>query len=109
MSSTVYNENVEARAYVRYASQFYTADEQLVFSALEANNGLADVDGAPPMDDPIVVAAIVDGELAFYDRVWDRIWLEHGSEFDIPRCPECDRILKSHLAQQCLWCGHDWH
>jgi hypothetical protein len=129
MAPAVYSENVEARAYVRGASQFYTADEQAVFAALQANavrkkarfglhapgqkerweRELAAVDGAPPMDAPVVVAALADGEIAFRDRVWDRIWLEHKSEFDIPRCPECDCILKSHLAQQCLWCGHDWH
>ena len=25
------------------------------------------------------------------------------------RCPECHRIVRTPLAQQCLWCGHDWH
>jgi hypothetical protein len=27
----------------------------------------------------------------------------------INRCPECSRIVKTPLARQCLWCGHDWH
>ncbi len=27
----------------------------------------------------------------------------------IKRCPKCSRIVRTPLAQQCLWCGHDWH
>jgi len=25
------------------------------------------------------------------------------------RCPECNKILRSAKAKQCLWCGADWH
>jgi len=28
---------------------------------------------------------------------------------EISRCPVCERIVKTPLARQCLWCGHDWH
>ena len=78
MVRTDYTETVEARAFVRGATQFYTADEQAVIDALRAHalrqkarlgitipgqrerweNELAAVDDAPPMDDPIVVAAL---------------------------------------------------
>jgi len=129
MVQTVYNETVEAREFVRGAIQFHTADEQAVFDAIHANavrakarlgikmpgrrehwkNELAAVDGALPLHDPLVVGALADGETAFCNRVWDRIWLEHKSEFDVPRCPQCNCILKTSLAQQCLWCGYDWH
>lgn len=27
----------------------------------------------------------------------------------INRCPACQRIIRTPLARQCLWCGHDWH
>ena len=129
MNPTVYNETVEARPFIRGGTEFYTADEQAVFDALQSHavhtkarfglkmpgqgerweRELATVEGALPMDDPLVVAALSNGESAFCDGVADRIWSEHRSEFEIPRCPECDRILKTSLAQQCFWCGHDWH
>ena len=129
MANSAYNESVEARAFVRDAAQFYTAEEQAVFDAINANavrqkarfgvrfpgqrerwqNELAAVDGALPMDDPMVVAALENGETSFYHQVWDRIWTEHKSEIEVPRCPECNCILKTSRARQCLWCGHDWH
>lgn len=129
MAQTVYNEAVEARVFVRGATHYHTEDEQAVFDAVQANairlkarfglkvagqrelweKELAAVDGALPMNDPRVVAALADGKTEFYHRVWDRIWREHQSEISVPRCPECKCILKTWLAQQCLWCGYNWH
>jgi len=129
MVQPVYQETVEARTFVRKAVQFRTADEQAVFEAIQANavrekarlgikfpgrreyweTELAAVEGSLAMDNPLVVAALIDGETAFYHRVWDRIWSEHQFDIDVPRCPKCDSILKTFLAQQCVWCGHDWH
>ena len=129
MVQPVYNEAAEARRFVCTAIQFRPPDEQAVFDALHANfvreqsrfglkmpnqresweAKLAAVEDFLSMDDPLVIAALADGETAFCNRVYDRIWRAHKSEFDVPRCPECDSILKTHRAQQCLWCGHDWH
>jgi hypothetical protein len=25
------------------------------------------------------------------------------------RCKKCHRLARTPVAQQCLWCGHDWH
>jgi hypothetical protein len=27
----------------------------------------------------------------------------------VNRCPRCQRIVRTPLARQCLWCGYDWH
>jgi len=127
MAPVEYSEAVEARRYVRGATQFYTAEEQAVFDALSAQSirqkakfglvlgrreywekELAAVEGALPMNDPLVKAALVDGENVFRERVADRIWLEHQSVLDVPRCPKCDCILRSVGAQQCFWCGLVW-
>ena len=27
----------------------------------------------------------------------------------VNRCDRCSRIVRTPDAQQCLWCGHDWH
>ena len=129
MVQSKYNEAIEARSFVRGATQFRTTDERAVFDAIHARavrdkartglnmpsrreyweNELASVQGSLSIDDPLVVAALADGETAFYHRVWDRIWQEHQSEIDVPRCMNCNSILKTFRAQQCLWCGHDWH
>ena len=28
---------------------------------------------------------------------------------EINRCPRCLRVVRTPLARQCLWCGHDWY
>lgn len=47
-----------------------------------------------------------DGALAL---VAERIIRDHPDEVFINRCPSCTRVVATPKAQQCLWCGHDWH
>ena len=42
-------------------------------------------------------------------RAVQRLLTDHRTEIHENRCPECSRLLRTPLAQQCLWCGHDWH
>jgi hypothetical protein len=122
-----YNEDTERRANIYNwcgAYSFRTDDERAVALAVHANSMreksrsmrpdrraevLAEIDGALPMDDPMVAQALVDGFPAFHTRLLDRIWLTHCDAFTILRCSDCSRILKSPHAQQCIWCGADWH
>ena len=60
-------------------------------------------------DDPDVVAALADGPEIFRDRVRDRVLCECSDEVILNRCSQCSRLVATPLAQQCLWCGHDWH
>ena len=60
-------------------------------------------------DDPDVAAALADGPEVFRDRVRDRILRECPDKVILNRCSECSRLVATSLAQQCLWCGHDWH
>ena len=39
----------------------------------------------------------------------NRILREHSGKVFLNRCPQCERIVVSPLAKQCLWCSHDWH
>jgi hypothetical protein len=42
--------------------------------------------------------------------IWQRIIRDfRAGRLVINRCPACSRIVKTPLARQCLWCGHDWH
>ena len=60
-------------------------------------------------NDAAVVAALEDGPQAFRDRVRDRLLRECADEIIIKRCPKCSRVIATPQAEQCLWCGHDWH
>ena len=31
------------------------------------------------------------------------------SDLAVARCIDCNRVLRTPRAQQCLWCGADWH
>ena len=61
------------------------------------------------IDDPEVAYMFTDGTEAFRDRVRDRILRECGDEIIVNRCSECSKIVRTPKAQQCFWCGHDWH
>jgi hypothetical protein len=39
-------------------------------------------------------------------RIQRDVW---AGRIVVNRCPSCSRIVKTPLARQCLWCGHDWH
>ncbi|HRX87396.1 MAG TPA: hypothetical protein P5572_20410 [Phycisphaerae bacterium] len=57
---------------------------------------------------PDVQSALTDPE-AFLTCVRKRILRDHTNEVHINRCPECQRVLRTPQAQQCPWCGYDWH
>ena len=60
-------------------------------------------------DDVEVNAALADGADAFRRRVRDRVLADHGVRMLINRCQRCGRIVRTPKAQQCFWCGYDWH
>jgi hypothetical protein len=52
----------------------------------------------------------LDGVRAFQAQVAARIDYEVANgHLTINRCSACTRIVRTPLARQCLWCGHDWH
>ena len=61
------------------------------------------------IDDPNIAPMLADGEDAFLIRVRNRILTECSDKVFVNRCSQCERIVRTPLAQQCLWCGHDWH
>lgn len=60
-------------------------------------------------DDLEIKNALKDGTDVFRARVRDRILKESGDAVHINRCSECERIVATPRARQCLWCGYDWH
>ena len=61
------------------------------------------------MNDADINAALSDGAEAFRLRVRNRILSEHETGAFVHRCPSCKRVLRTPKAQQCFWCGLDWH
>jgi acyl carrier protein len=58
---------------------------------------------------PEVNEALKHGHRAFRDSVRDRLLREDAERVVVNRCPQCERILCTPQARQCLWCGFDWH
>jgi hypothetical protein len=60
-------------------------------------------------EDPIVRAELAEGADAFRRRAATRVLTDHRAEVFVNRCPRCNRVVRTPKAQQCLWCGFDWH
>ncbi|HBN74932.1 MAG TPA: hypothetical protein DD473_03740 [Planctomycetaceae bacterium] len=63
--------------------------------------------GSP--DDPRVLEEMQDGYDEFLVRIRNRILSRHSDIVFVNRCPSCQSIVATPKAQQCRWCGHDWH
>lgn len=60
-------------------------------------------------DDVEINAALADGPEAFRRRVRERVLADCGERVFINRCHRCGRVVRTPKAQQCFWCGYDWH
>ncbi len=60
-------------------------------------------------DDPEVKQALAHGWPLFRSTARARVMRDHPDAIVVNRCPACSRIVRTPLAQQCLWCGADWH
>ena len=59
--------------------------------------------------DSAVTSALEEGHWEYLRRVRDRALAEVPDKVHINRCPQCQRIVRTPRARQCLWCHHDWH
>lgn len=62
-----------------------------------------------PVDEAEVRDLLARGPEIFRRRAASRVLLEHRDDVFINRCGRCGRIVRTPKAQQCLWCGYDWH
>lgn len=61
--------------------------------------------GAPEID-----AALADGTEAYRRGVRERVLAENDpADVSVNRSPRCSRVVRTPWAQQCFWCGFDWH
>lgn len=119
IDAPTYDDDRELTDYIwRNYTHLLTNHEALTNKAVI---GAAKADGASPeikrhlqrfwgsVDDPAIAPALVDGVDAFRDWVRDRVLHECHADVFVNRCPVCSRVVRTPRAQQCLWCGHDWH
>jgi hypothetical protein len=62
-----------------------------------------------PQNKPAVAESLRGGFAAFQHKARRRILAEHGDQVFVNRCAQCQRVVATPRARQCLWCGHDWH
>jgi hypothetical protein len=114
-----YNEETELTEYIWHSySHLLSEREELAARAILADRKAAS-SGAKmsamlrkhwgDVKDPQLADLLGEGNEAFRKRVRERILNESADKVIINRCSECDRIVATPRAEQCLWCGHDWH
>ena len=115
-----YVEQNELRRYIgRWYNHLFTDSERHVPTAEWLRTHVTD---ASPDEIDAVINGTYDGReqraivtklLAAIDQFTEesiaRILREHPDEVRVNRCPQCHRIVASPNAQQCFWCGNDWH
>jgi hypothetical protein len=114
-----YDEDTELTHYVwEYCTSFMTEFERRVGKAIiyrmKAKTSdhpmiTRKLDEWGHVGDLHIDAALADGPEVFRRRVCERVLTEYGSKVFIHRCPKCNRVLRTSKAQQCFWCGADWH
>jgi hypothetical protein len=116
-----YDDECELTHYVMaHCTDKFTDFERRVLSAVLARKKVArnDAEGGKlqspllkwaRLDDPEINAALADGPEAFQRRVCQRIMANPLVAKAVHRCPRCQRVVRTPLARQCLWCGLDWH
>ena|SRR5579871_4754378 len=60
-------------------------------------------------NDPEVLGLTSDGYELFVERAAKRILAEHPDAIFFNYCPRCHELARTPNAQQCRFCGFDWH
>ncbi|PHR96309.1 MAG: hypothetical protein COA78_28935 [Blastopirellula sp.] len=92
----------------------YTTDHlRMKAFMLERANKMAEQQGfedmAVTLDQLECLDEFIKKHHQFRNTTCDRIVHDFVDKIFINRCPACDEIVLTPKAQQCLWCGHDWH
>ncbi len=115
-----YDDEAELTQYV-WHNYFYltTKDERWVFVVVhsDASSSTSFQQRVAPLlakfpelaRDPEARSALTGGWEPFRRWVCLRILTGCADELVINRCPRCQRVVRTPRAQQCFWCGHDWH
>jgi hypothetical protein len=121
MTLPVYDEDRILGEYVcNYYGNLMTEFESKVHMSLFVESKAMQLDPGSPLrkkmeqvwsskNAPGVALAMSAGIFAFQLEVAKRILRDNEHDVFINRCARCSRIVRTPQAQQCFWCGHDWH
>jgi hypothetical protein len=59
--------------------------------------------------DPDVRSLARDGYESFVEKTAERILADNQDEVFLNCCPRCHELARTPKAQQCRFCGLDWH
>ena len=59
--------------------------------------------------DQNILDLLKEGYDKFELNVANRILVENPSKVFFNNCPICNKLARTPSAQQCRFCGHDWH
>ena len=88
------------RAAVARMQAAISESETVARSLLKSSGGV----GNPEID-----LALVRGPESFRGEVAVRLLADPTVVAFVRRCPHCNRVARTPKAEQCFWCGHDWH
>ncbi|TWU01057.1 hypothetical protein Pla52n_44280 [Stieleria varia] len=121
MTADTYDDDVALRAYVlQHFPHLMTPLERRVteYSApivgdsdhpkiLKLHEYLEERDGH--VDDADVLTAFQDPHEDRVANAVDRVLETRRDDLIENRCSQCQRLVRTPVAKQCLWCGYDWH
>jgi len=104
---------------LRYHAHLLTDFERKAIVAFDARWRIALAHDPEVMHHQLRVAGVFDapglgavmsrGYETFCRDIASRMLSERPDDLVLNRCPQCDRIVRTPRARQCLWCFHDWH
>jgi len=120
MNKSGYNDEHAITDYVlRHYAELATSEERLVLKAISARQK------AEGVQMPILARmlrekwgqsannkineALTNGVDAYRSSLASRLLRDNPDTIHLNRCPGCMRLVRTPAAQQCLWCGEDWH
>jgi hypothetical protein len=59
--------------------------------------------------DPAVLVLLENGIEHFHARTAERMLQDHYDQIYFNNCPKCQKLARTHYAQQCRYCGYTWH
>lgn len=121
MTADTYDDDLALRAYVsqHFRHRMTPLERRLTeyvvpilsdaknYKILMLHEFLEERDGQ--VDDADVLAAFRTPHTERIANALNRVLeIRRGDIFE-NRCSECHRLVRTPVAKQCLWCGHDWH
>lgn len=60
-------------------------------------------------DEPEILKQLEEGYVQFILTTAERILRENPDKVFFNLCPRCDKLARTPQANQCRFCGYDWH